>query len=693
MKNFFLYVYFTLAILAGECCIALAQVIPPRTDDNIIDEKIENIANTVDESVDLTELSEQLQHLLNNPIDLNRASREELLQSGLLSEVQINSILNHKEKTGKFISLYELQVLNFFSIEDINRILPYITLSPAEGLATTFKKIITEGNSRLLLRGQRYLETQEGFRDGTAANDTDAAYPGNAWRYYTQYQYRYKQKFSFNLTAEKDAGEDFFRGAQKNGFDFYSGHISIRDIGIVKTLVLGDYDLNYGQGLTLFTGLAFGKSPEVSSVRKIARGIKPYSSVNEVNFRRGGAVSFGFKKWTFDAFYSKRKLDAVLGSLDSLVQEDYFTSFYESGYHRTTSEVRGQNLIKETMVGGNVAYRNRNFQIGLTAVNIGYDIQFVKTRQLYSQFDFTGSSFSKVGVDYSYLFRNINFFGEFTRADNGSLAYVNGAIISLGSIASVSIVNRNYPRDFNYLYAVGFAESSTTRNEKGTYAGLSVKPNRYWALAGYMDQFTFPWLRFGVDAPSKGFEYLYQLTWTPSRQIELYFRGRKTQKQQNTSVETPVDYLINRTQDNYRFNVSYKISRSVTLKSRVEAVKVTYDDNTTQNGFIIYQDVIFKPLSFPLSGSVRYGIFDTDSYDSRLYTYENDILYSYSIPFFYNRGFRYYVTLRYKISRLADVWVRYAQTTYSNQNTFGSGLDEIRGNKRSEIKVQLRLLF
>lgn len=670
-----------------------AQVAPPKSDDSAIEEKIENIANTADESVDLTELTEQLQYLVNHPMDLNTISQDELMQSGLLSEVQANAIIMHRMKTGKFISLYELQVLNYFSLSDINKLLPYVTISPAENVTQTLKKIFTNGDSRLLLRGVRYLETQEGFRNGTAANDTDAAYPGSPWKFYTQYQYRYKQKFSFNVTAEKDAGEEFFKGTQKNGYDFYSGHIAIRDMGIIKTAVIGDYDLNYGQGLTLFTGLAFGKSPDVASVRRIARGIKPYSSVNEVLFKRGAAVSIGFDNISFDAFYSNRKRDVVFVQADSLLQEDYFTSFYESGYHRTVNELLGKNLVQEELIGGNISYHKHNFQVGVTGLSSRFNVKFIKTPQLYSQFDATGSTFNKAGLDYSWLYRNINFFGEFSRCENGAVAYINGAIVSLGSMATLSIVNRNYPRNFNNYYSNGFKEGSTTKNEKGTYAGLVIKPNRFWTLSGYMDQFTSPWLKFGIDAPSKGYEYLYQLTWTPSRQIEMYFRGRRTLKQENTAEDVPIDYLVDRVQDNYRFNLSYKISRAVTIKSRVEVVKVGYTEKKTENGFMIYQDVIFKPLSSPFSGSVRYGIFDTDSYDSRIYTYENDILYQYSIPFFYEKGFRYYVTLKYKINRMADVWVRFAQTVYSNQDTYGSGLDEIRDNKRSEIKLQLRLQF
>lgn len=685
-------VIFLLVIFLGAK--TYAQVTPPpKNDDSSVEEKIENIAGTTDESIDLTELTEQLQYLINHPMNLNTASQDELMQSGLLSEVQAAAIIMHREKTGKFISLYELQVLNYFSLSDINKLLPYVTISSAESIGKTFKKIFTNGDSRLILRGVRYLEKQEGYREGTAANDTAKAYPGSPWKLYTQYQYRYMQKFSFNVTGEKDAGEEFFKGSQKNGFDFYSGHVAIHDIGIIKTAVIGDYDLNYGQGLTLYTGLAFGKSPDVAAVRRISRGIKPYSSVNELSFKRGAAVSIGLDNISFDAFYSKRKLDVVLVQADSLLQDDYFTSFYESGYHRTVNELKGKNLVEEELIGGNINYHQRNFQMGVTGVSTKYNVQFIKTPQLYSRFDVTGSQFNKVGVDYSWLYRNINFFGEFSRSDNGAVAYVNGAILSLGSIAALSVVNRNYPRDFNSFFATGFGESSTTKNERGTYVGLVIKPNRYWTLSGYMDQFTFPWLRFGVDAPSKGYEYLYQLTWTPSHQIELYFRGRRTLKQENTDEDVAIDYLVDRVQDNYRFNLSYKISRAVTIKTRVEAVKVNYTEKKTENGFMMYQDIMFKPLSSRISGAVRYGIFDTDSYDSRIYTYENDILYQYSIPSFYEKGFRYYVTLKYKINHMADIWVRFAQTVYSNQNTFGSALDEIRDNKRSEIKLQLRLQF
>jgi hypothetical protein len=671
-----------------------AQVVTPPASDERVEEKIEDVASNADESVDLTELTEQLQYLASNPVNLNTATKDELMQTGLFTEMQAQAIIDYREQAGYFISLYELQVVDYFSIQDIRNILPYVTVGSSLNVAETLKKMITHGNSRLIVRGQRYLEKQEGFREGTASDKVHAAYPGSPWKLYTQYQYRFKQNLSFNITAEKDQGEEFFKGSQKNGFDFYSGHLAVRDIGIIRSAVIGDYELLYGQGLTLYTGISYGKTPDVAGVRKLARGIKPYTSLNEASYKRGVAVSIGRRNWNADVFYSNKKLDANLDfSTDSLEQEDIFTSFIESGYHRTQNELNKKNTIREQMFGVNGGYRWRNFQVGVTAVKVNYDKVLNRAAQLYNRFDFSGDTYFKSGIDYSWLYRNFNLFGEFSRSDNGAIAYVNGAIISLGSALTVSVVNRNYPRDFNYLYARGFGESSTTRNEKGTYAGLVFRPDRYWTLSGFIDYFNFPWLRFGADAPSKGHEYLGQLTWAPSRQFSMYIRGRRKMKEINTSKPVEADYLVYRIQDNYRFNLSYKISQAVTIHSRVEWVNVSNEENPNEKGLMVYQDIVFKPLSSPLSGSLRYGLFDTDSYDSRIYAYENDIQYSYSIPAFYNKGYRYYLTLRYKVMKNIDVWARFAQTVYTNQKTFGSGLDEINGNKRSEIKLQVRYQF
>ena len=93
------------------------------------------------------------------------------------------------------------------------------------------------------------------------------------------------------------------------------------------------------------------------------------------------------------------------------------------------------------------------------------------------------------------------------------------------------------------------------------------------------------------------------------------------------------------------------------------------------------------------AGSIRLQYFETDGYDSRMYAYENDVLYSFSIPVFYDKGFRYYVNCNYDVTPKLTIWLRWAQTVYKNKTVIGSGLDELAGNKRTEVKVQAEYLF
>jgi len=95
----------------------------------------------------------------------------------------------------------------------------------------------------------------------------------------------------------------------------------------------------------------------------------------------------------------------------------------------------------------------------------------------------------------------------------------------------------------------------------------------------------------------------------------------------------------------------------------------------------------------PFAAVLRLQYFEADDYNSRIYAYENDVMYSYSIPVFYDKGIRYYINFNYDWSKKLSFWVRWAQSVYQDRSTVGSGLDEIRGNRRSELKIQARLVL
>ena len=118
------------------------------------------------------------------------------------------------------------------------------------------------------------------------------------------------------------------------------------------------------------------------------------------------------------------------------------------------------------------------------------------------------------------------------------------------------------------------------------------------------------------------------------------------------------------------------------------------DNNKTQKGYVVYQDISYSKLGVPFSVTLRYALFQTDDYNSRVYAYENDMPGAYSIPAYYYKGSRFYILLDYNVTRTIEVWVRYSQTVYDNKKIISEGsLTEIQGNTRSEIKVQLRFKF
>jgi hypothetical protein len=554
-----------------------------------------------------------------------------------------------------------------------------------------WRQALRTGRHTVILRTERLLETRKGFLPAADNSASQSYYLGDPWKYYLRYRFLYQRRISVGITAEKDPGEEFFKGSQKS-FDFYSAHLTLRDLGIIKTFAMGDYSLSYGQGLLLWTGLAFGKTPEVMMIKKNPAGIQPYTSVNESAFKRGMAVSLGKGPFTADVFFSSLKKDGTLA--DTVTQPETFTSFFVSGFHRSLNELKKKHAIAEQFLGGHLQYSIRRFTLGATMVHTAFDKSLMPEPLPYNRFYFRGKELTVAGADYRMLWGNISFFGEFARSDNGALAYLNGMIMAPDAKVSLALLNRHFPWNYHCFTANPFREGSQTMNESGTYFGLMIKPERRVILSAYYDMFTFPWLRYQVHSPSEGYEYMLQIRFVPEKKISMYGRYRFQSKPYNASGNvTPVDVPVEVLQKNYRYDLVAKVSRAFTLHSRMEYIRYSKADEEPENGFLILQDIIYKPAGGPVSFSLRYAHFDTRSYDSRIYAYENDILYVYSIPAHYYRGSRYYLTLRIRINKNLDMWARYASWLYTNRKTIGTGQDEIEGNRKSDIKLQIRFQF
>ena len=690
-KSFSIKILFIVFLLLVQCIFYSAKaqekkVEPPP----IIEQQLENLTeNSDDVETEDDSYLQEMQHFIDDPVNLNNATESDLKELKVLTALQVQNLISYRKLFGNFISIYELQAVPGWNVSMIRKIRPYITVDDQLKLFTSISNRLKNGQNSILARVTQVLERSKGYLNDT----TKSFYPGSPQKLFVRYKYSYKNILQYGITAEKDAGEQFFKGTQKSGFDFYSAHFFVRNAGIIKSLALGDFTVNLGQGLTQWMGLAFKKSSDVLNIKRQSDVLRPYNSVGEIFFHRGVGITLLKKFLEATAFVSYRKLDANF-VVDTLNNEDFVSSLQTSGYHRTSSEVADKNVQRQLTFGGNFSFTKNKFHIGVNGVHYHFKYPINKSANAYNKYALSGNSWGNYSIDYSYTFKNMHFFGEVATTEKLDKAFINGLLISTDARVDLSFLYRKISKGYQSLYTNAFTESTFPTNENGFYAGISINPTDVWRIDAYADLYSFPWLRYRVDAPSAGNDYLLQVTYKPKKEIEIYSRYRSERKAINYNPDgLTLNPVVIKPKQSWRTQLSYKINSACTFRTRVEMLWYDKKGSAPEQGFLTYADIIYKPLQKPYSGNIRLQYFETDSYNSRLYAYENDVLYSFSIPVFYDKGYRYYLNLNYDVTRKWSVWFRLAQTIYPDKNSIGSWLDEIKGNKKIEIKMQAIFIF
>lgn len=256
----------------------------------------------------------------------------------------------------------------------------------------------------------------------------------------------------------------------------------------------------------------------------------------------------------------------------------------------------------------------------------------------------------------------------------------------------LSFFYRNIPKDYQAPFANAFTENSLPSNETGFYTGLQLRPAAGWQVAAYADFYRFPFLKYRVSSPSRGADYLLQVSYAPDKKTELYLHYRTEAKPLNeTGASSVLAFPVDQLKQNLRLNLATQLNRKLTLKARTELLWFAGNGHEEQ-GFLMYVETAVAPTK-KWNTNLRLQYFETGGYDSRLYAYESDVLYGFSIPGFFDKGFRYYVNVSHDLTKRFTFWIRVSQTNYLQAETIGSGLDEINGHTKTEVKLQLRYSF
>ena len=646
------------------------------------------VSETLPEGADLSELSTRLYHYKDHPIDLNRAKPEQLKELVFLSAIQIDQLFTHLQQSGKLSDLLELQAIESFDVATVSRLLPFVTLRTAAPISrVSWKDLRRKGDSDLLLRYGQVLEKQKGF---TAL--PGSRYLGNPSKLLLRYLYRLGDLVAVSLVADKDAGEQFFRGVNKSGFDFISGSVTVNQTGRFSKIVAGDYSLQFGEGLSLWMGTALGRGADVAGVAKNGSGLKPYTSANESLFFRGLAVKYRLlKSMALTPFVSIRNLDASL----TLRKDGQYTlnTINSSGLHRTASETGHKRNLRQFVYGALTSYHSGNLNIGFAAYHSSYAHDFITGNARYKAFAFQGKELSNAGLHYNYTFKNTYIFGEAAYSVPGSTAFLNGIMASVSPSLSAVLAYRNYSKKHVSFYSQPLGEGTGAVNENGFYGGMHYSPSRKWSIAVYADVSRFPWLRYRVDQPSSNLQLMGQLSYMPRKNLVAQLKFTTRRSEQNDTSGLPLNPVVHFRKHNLRAGLQWQLNRKLSMENRAELTQYQKGNRAVERGFLVYQDADFRPLSSRFAGGARLAYFNTSSYDSRLYAYEDDVLNGSGSGLYNGRGLRFYINSNYRLSRQLRIWCRYGTFLYPGTGTTGTGLDQIEGNHKSEIRLQLRYKF
>ena len=658
----------------------------------LVEQRIETISSFMEEGsdVDYSSLTEDLTYFARHPINLNTADALSLQSLLVLSDTQINALFKHIDCFGKLKSIFELQSVVGMDLPTIRWLQPFVYVNEDDGFSDfSFRRLREEGTHDIMLRSKRTLQEQAGFIPDPLTGKKN--FLGSEYGTYMRYRFQYRRNILVGMTFENDIGEPL-----RNGPDFKSASLFIREAKALKQLVVGDYQVQFGQGLTCWNSMAFGKSSFSVQVKRNAQGLKPYSSVNESSFFRGAGITLGNKFVTATVFASRRKLDATINT-DTVLTDDGMavSSIVLGGLHRTESEIAKKNILAELVSGGNIQVQKGMWKLGTVAVQRSLSDSVAARTYWYANEKFAGKTQNAVGVYAEGVLQNVSLFGEVSRSSNNAWAYVAGLTAALHSRVSATILFRNFDIDFQSVYSNVIAEGSSVfpSNEFGMYFSVQAQLSNKISVNAYSDGVQYPWLRYQVTGPSSFSDNLIQFNYKPDKKHELYARMRIRRTSIDRSVLNRIDFPVDKLSQQIRLNFIFSPTESLKLHSRLELVKTNEEGLPTETGYLVFQDVIWKKLNVPFSVTIRYALFQSDTWNARLYAYENDVLYSYSIPAYYGKGARIYGIFKFDVRRNIDVWFRIAQWTYTDRDFISSGNSMITGFRKTDCTLQMRMQF
>lgn len=583
---------------------------------------------------DAAELSDMVMQLADQPVNLNDTAV--LVALPFLSPFQEQALRNYLTLYGQMLSVDELHMVPGFDSLFVEWLKPMVTVAPFERRRLTLSEVWRQGSHTLVTGMGGTVERAAGYDDGR--------YEGDNLRALACYRFAFGQKIVFQMSADKDPGEAW----GKDNFFGYS--LTVNDIGRLDRLVVGHFNVQFGQGVTLWTGFSPFSLTGSAPVR-FAGGVKAASAFSEEGRMHGVAATVRMGGgWRLSAFGS-----------------------------RANGEWTG---------GGHLTWRHANLIVGLTAVGSMLDDSVRLRDYVYNQDYFRGDRAGTVGFDMLWQYGGLMFFGEAATDDEGHLAALGGARISAGGDNSFGLTLRHFDALYHSLHASAYAIGET-RNEQGVSFDARIQLPLRVRLLVSADVHRFPSLRYGSYAPSTGAWLRVQAERTFARHIEVSLRYALRDKQRNIPGLDSSLYLSEAT---WRHQWQGQLRLTLggwRFSTRVMGVLFDGEVAERQVGWLVAQEVRYACGRW--QATVQAAWHDIDGYNARIYLSESNLQYVYTLPSLQGRGLRMAAVVRCDVVRWLNLSLKYTLTARPGEEAIGSGAAATQGPLRQTWHLQARL--
>lgn len=636
------------------------------------DEKISDIISSIAEELadDETDpeaaamYAEKLYDLIEKPVRINYADESELSRLFFLTDFQVKALAEYIHSTGKIISLYEIATVPGFNNDLARMISPLISLDTEK----------TVNSEPVRLR----TNLLSSFSSRVPASVTSS--PGPPWKSLTRYKFT-AGSISGGFSAEKDAGEKLLSGKPPLP-DFLSASIAWSGKGILRKVIAGDFGARFGMGTSINTGLRTGLSLTQSGYLSGGDEIKPYTSTDENIFFRGVAAQFQIRKTGLSFLYSINRIDATL---DTAVNGSdlFIETFQRSGLHNNASSLEKKDAVTEYCLIINVSTDFKTFRTGIVWTGSRFSLPVAKTDpQPEDIYDFEGTVNLTATAYYKAILGKMLFYGEVSSNLNQKLAVVQGLSFRPSDRLSMNLLYRDYDPGFTSFHGKGLFSSSAGDNVRGIFGNFAFEAARHLFISAGCDLRFYPWLKYRCSAPSAAVSREVRLKYLPYDKLAFEAVWNYRQSMLNREETDGIEKQENFAGSLIKGSVRYSPHENLTLMTRLD-YKIARPERG--HGMLLLQDLSYKFEKIPLSVWFRYCIFKTDDWDSRLYTYENDLLYSFSIPALSGEGNRTYLMVDWRAAKFIDLRIKYGITELQKDND--SWIET------EELKLQARIWF